>query len=77
MFVVLLPDGSKPQGGVCHNLTFTTAGLRLTGELIARYFALLMVMYSGPPYEKSGQSWGIILITRIILIAIKYNYYIM
>ncbi len=54
----LLPDGSKPQCGVCHNLTFTTVGLRLTGEPSARYFVLLMGIVFGPPWEWIAEVLG-------------------
>ena len=42
IFAFSLADGSIPHYDVCHNLTFTTVGLRLTGERGARNFALLM-----------------------------------
>ena len=48
---LLLPDGSKSHGGVCHNVTFTTVGLRLGAESGAWYFALLMGIGFGPPWE--------------------------
>ena len=56
ILLFLLPDGSKPHYGVCHNLTFTTVGLKLTGERVHRYFTLMMGDgRRAPPYEMTGE----------------------
>ncbi len=42
ILLLLLPDGCHLHCRVCHYLTFTTVGLRVLGEHLAQYFALLM-----------------------------------